>query len=573
MKNQTFKRIYITVGILFLFCVFIGTALLIYQVKNSIDNERTQSSSDLGALNLSMTNELSKLSLSAYLISKNSSLQDFELDSLKSTPLEAYNTLSQKNFEDTLEEKSFFNKLDNTFEVYFPALKTTIGTSGPSKILSKKKYINFGKWAYEYNNNEQVLSYYTNNLNDHGLLSVNENPYIVRTSIFPSQLLAQNLGVVNSVAISTTSGDYYTFNMYNIEKKLLYKQIGNLKNKTTSFLSINNFNLYVISTSYNNTGNFNLISIKNINSIFPNLVLSMGLFIGTLLFLGLLFIYVLFIIKSKIHQPLQEVTFGLKQYQQRNYDYQIHSNSDNEYRYIIDNFNLLGLQVKKLIQDVLDEQEQTKNAEIKQLELQLNPHFLYNSLSFIASAAKLNMKEEVIDMCYSLSDYYRYILSKKDKNNTLKMEIDALETYLKIFQLRSRRLSYGFNIDEKLMQQPFLPVLLQPLLENSIKYGIDDSDDYMTINILGEIHGDFFIISVIDNGKKISDAEITYINNVILTGKDSNHIGLLNISRRLRYHYGPAATLTIKKNHDKGAIVTLIIPLTKEDVNHESTYS
>lgn len=561
MENTTFSRIYVSIFTIFAVAIVIGTLLFFKQVSNAVENEKENLSNELEILNISINDNLDKLSQSAFLISKSNSLMDFEIDSSRYSPEKAYQLLVNNNFEDVLQIQSFSIKMMNSFEVYFPKIQQTIGTTAPYKDWSEKKVILFRSWLYEKNQNSPLLSYYTNNLNSKALESTNKTDYIVKVSVDPNQLLAQNTRSSDGVSLIINQ-NIYTYNLRNDPSKFFYEKYSEKSNKNDNFLTFKHNRLYLMSTYYDSSSSlFNLAGVKDISHIMPNIILSIIVYLVIISILTLVIFYALSVIRRKIHQPLREVTSGLLEFQESNYDYRIQTQVESEYQYIIKNFNLLGQKISTLIQDVIDEQDRTKSAELKQLQLQMNPHFLYNSLSFIASAAKLKMTDEVIDMCYSLSDYYRYILSKSNTDNTLKMELAAIETYLRIFQMRSQRLTYEIEMTPDLYEMKFPPMLLQPVVENSIKYGIETSEENLAITIKGIKHSDYIELTIQDNGKLIDEDQISHINTVILQGQDQTHIGLMNIKRRLHFNFGPAANLEVAKNTDRGLLVIITIPI------------
>ncbi|MBP1041907.1 histidine kinase [Vagococcus sp. BWB3-3] len=561
MENKTFSRIYAAIFTIFAVAIIIGTLLFFKQISNAIDNEKESLTNELEILNISINDNLDKLSQSAFLISKSNSLLEFEIDSSRYSPEQAYQLLLAKNFEDVLQIQSFSIKMMNNFEVFFPKTQQTLGTSAPYKNLTDKKVILFRNWLYEKNQSGALLSYYTNNLNSKNLESTNKTDYIVRVSVDPNQLLAQNMRSSDGVAL-IINNSIYTNNLFNDANKFFYDKYANGNTDKNSFITFKHNKIYLMSRYQDDqTPLFTLASVKDITHIMPNIILSIIAFLTVISILTAVIFYALSVIRRKIHQPLREVTSGLLEFQQSNYDYRINSHAESEYQYIIKNFNLLGQKITTLIQDVIDEQDRTKSAELKQLQLQMNPHFLYNSLSFIASAAKLNMTDDVIEMCYSLSDYYRYILSKSNGDNTIKMEMDAILTYLHIFEMRSQRLNYQMAINSDLYDIKFPPMLLQPIVENSIKFGIETSEDNLEINIKGFIQQEELILQVEDNGKIITPKEITYINQVILQGDDQTHIGLINIKRRLHYNFGKTTSLKVSQNTPRGLVVTIKIPV------------
>ncbi len=559
MKNKTFFRIYISIGAVFIIAIIIGTLLFIKLINDSIKTEKNDILDELETVDTAINSSLDKLSQSAFLISKSDSLISYEVNSSRYSEQAAYQQLLTESFDDLLQIESFSSKLSNELEVYFPKIDLSLGTSAPFPGIKNQKVLLFRHWLYEKDQNRTMLSYYTNNLNSKEIESIGKTSYIVRVTVEPIQLLSQNMRSQNGFGI-IADGVPYTYNLFNDQKKLFYEKSSSFSTIPFASVIIRNNKLQLLATYPNEKARIKMVMIRDISGILPTILGTVVFYIGTLFIVGLFIFYILFVIRRKIHQPLKEVTAGLKEFQTGNYSYRIESQSENEYKYIVSNFNLLGQKILSLINNIVDEQDRTKNAELKQLQLQMNPHFLYNSLSFIASAAKLEMKDEVVAMCYSLSDYYRYVLSSSSKETTLRMELDAIATYLEIFRMRSLRLEYTFDIPKELMDQRFPSMLLQPIIENSIKYGLETSEQDLQITLSGTITNNKIQLIFKDNGKQLSQEDITYLNDVILTGNSGEHTGLMNIKRRMKYNFGEEASLIAFMNLPRGLIIEMTFP-------------
>ena len=204
--------------------------------------------------------------------------------------------------------------------------------------------------------------------------------------------------------------------------------------------------------------------------------------------------------------------------------------------------------------EVLEEKLKTlaAEAELKALRAQINPHFLFNSLNTIASLiisdpAKAEASVE------RLADIFRYTLSASDKEFvTLKDELEFIESYLEIEKARfGERLQISSDIPPKIMTNLIPSLVLQPLVENSIKHGSDDSGK-MSIAITAHVDDTMVHIEIKDEGSGIPDE--------IKKGIYTRGTGLRNVSERLRRVYGDRYGLEMKENERGGTIATVTIP-------------
>jgi sensor histidine kinase YesM len=205
-----------------------------------------------------------------------------------------------------------------------------------------------------------------------------------------------------------------------------------------------------------------------------------------------------------------------------------------------------------------------KEAELKALYYQINPHFLFNALNTICRLAFLEKAERTEEIAYAFSDMMRYVLKKNNSQLvTIKDEVMHSRNYLKIQKIRlGERLNYNIDISEKYdsIQCPFM--ILQPLIENSVKYVAEAKEQGGNINIKGYDDGNDLIIEIADDGDGISKEKIMKLicNNVQDNIRDDS-IGIQNVNKRLIYLFGDNYGLHIisENNLGKGTIVRIRI--------------
>jgi ligand-binding sensor protein len=217
-----------------------------------------------------------------------------------------------------------------------------------------------------------------------------------------------------------------------------------------------------------------------------------------------------------------------------------------------------------------------KEAELKALQSQINPHFLFNVLNTIGRLALMENAKKTENIIYSFSDMMRYTLKKNSTQLVnLSSEIDHVSNYLSIQKLRlGERLNYNIDVPEDLrgIKCPFM--ILQPIVENSINHAIEDNIEGGSINISASKEESNLIISISDDGIGIAEEKV----EEILTGKhyDKNNdsgIGLYNVNMRLIHHYGSERGLEIKSGKNNGTQVYIYISTDNIDVSNQGDES
>ena len=163
------------------------------------------------------------------------------------------------------------------------------------------------------------------------------------------------------------------------------------------------------------------------------------------------------------------LTEKLKQVEVGDLTVQIYKMPKNEFAYVFRQFNHMVRRTHELLEATVKEQELRNEAEMRQLQLQINPHFLYNSLSFIVTAA--DNPDAVTEMAVHLSQYYRYCTRKKSIT-TIQEEIDYARSYLEIMAMR-KNIEYEIESDPELAACKIPPLILQPIIENAIEHAIE----------------------------------------------------------------------------------------------------
>lgn len=225
--------------------------------------------------------------------------------------------------------------------------------------------------------------------------------------------------------------------------------------------------------------------------------------------------------------------------------------------------------IQKLMEENTWEQEEKRKNELKALQSQINPHFLYNTLDSIIWMAESGKDQEVVLMTSALGKLLRQSISNEAEKVSIETEISYTRSYLTIQKMRYKdQLEYEIDIDEDIMKKEIVKLVIQPLVENSIYHGIKYLDGKGMIWITGGIVGDDIVLSVRDNGVGIGKDTITKIFEGEMEkkseGRNRNHVGIYNVHNRLQLHYGKKYGLSYRSAPGLGTTVFITIPNQEE---------
>lgn len=233
-------------------------------------------------------------------------------------------------------------------------------------------------------------------------------------------------------------------------------------------------------------------------------------------------------------------------------------------------FYKMVVAIKKLIDEVyIKELEQKKliveqkDAQFKMLASQINPHFLYNTLETIRMRAFCNGDKELADIVKKLGKIMRRNLEVTNNIVSLKSELEMIEGYLDIQSLRFKgKVEYKFEIEVEIEKYKILPLLLQPIVENAFKHGLEASTSIGEIKISIYDEVGYLIIEVSDNGVGIDKERLDFINEKLESYKNNNSksIGISNVNERIKMFYGEEYGLYILSSSDIGTKVIMLLP-------------
>lgn len=219
-------------------------------------------------------------------------------------------------------------------------------------------------------------------------------------------------------------------------------------------------------------------------------------------------------------------------------------------------------QIDSLMKKIVLEQNERRKSELDALQSQINPHFLYNTLESITWMVEGERNDEAVFMISQLARLFRISLSQGRTIITVKEELQHAESYMNIQKVRYKNtFSVEFDVDPSLYSCCTVKLILQPILENAINYGVSSMEDCGEIRVTGRREDGNVILAVSDNGIGMSEEEV----DLVLTDSNRIHkhgsgVGLVNVNNRIQILFGTEYGLSIESEPDEGTTVSICIP-------------
>jgi two-component system sensor histidine kinase YesM len=290
----------------------------------------------------------------------------------------------------------------------------------------------------------------------------------------------------------------------------------------------------------------------------------------TVVIAGLICLIVLFaliqFLARRFTKPIISLTKMMNQADEGNLNIRSDIQTNDEISTLSHSFNNMLERIDSLMKEVVLEHELKRKSDLKVLQSQINPHFLYNTLDSIVWMIAGNNKN-AIKMIEALSRFFRISLSKGQDLVTLSDELEHVRNYLIIQGMRyQNKILFDINVDESLINYMTLKIILQPLVENSIYHGIKNKDEEGHINISAEIVENDLIISVADDGVGMDEETCNDILKETFVQKhpSGSGIGVRNVNSRIKLYFGDEYGLSFKSELGVGTTVYIKLPLILE---------
>lgn len=286
--------------------------------------------------------------------------------------------------------------------------------------------------------------------------------------------------------------------------------------------------------------------------------ITIALFLGTLVSIILSFIF-----SHSMSKRINNMIKNMKYVEEGNLNIYLDETGITEFDELAASFNTMITKIIYLIQSKSEEEAKAAEAERKALESQLNPHFIFNTLNTIKALAKLHNETEIYTISLQLGKLLRSSLKNHSSTCLLSESIELTKSYLSIQKIRfSERLNYVINTHDTPLDKIITPKLvIQPLVENAVVHGLEPGMGGVTIEIDIKIVLNKLYITIKDDGCGMNNPEM-FSNMELL--KDSSHVGIYNIYRRLQLRYGNNFSFLVDTGQNKGFAVYITTPIEEE---------
>ncbi len=276
-------------------------------------------------------------------------------------------------------------------------------------------------------------------------------------------------------------------------------------------------------------------------------------------FLGLTASYYL---SYSMSRPILKLTSFMQKAEGGDFSTLYQENRQDEIGLLGKSFNRLMLRIKELMFVTEKQERQKREAELRVLQAQINPHFLYNTLDTINWMARKKGAEEVTDLVQALSKLFRISLSKGRDIIPLADEFEHVENYLKIQKARYRdKLNYSIERLEFAGDRLILKLVLQPIVENAIYHGIKEKRGPGHIRIIGKEEDGRLTIKVEDDGAGMDEHTLNKINEQFKKRENATGYGMINVHERIALTFGEPFGLTVESRKGAGTSVLIRLPI------------
>lgn len=392
-------------------------------------------------------------------------------------------------------------------------------------------------------NQETINKQYLKNLydHDHGILILDQNGTPLLTA--GKEFFSSDNRLLNSIRMDKKNNGSTVAKLNGEELLLSYKVMNN------GWVILYAVPLHLLTKE--------LVSIKNlvIFSIIGCLILSIPL--------AMFF-------TSILTAPVKKLLISMRRFQNGHFDERVEIKYQDEIGLLGQGYNNMVSNIKTLVDEAYVLRLKEREAELKALQSQINPHFLYNMLDMIFWEAEKSGQERISEMVITLSRFFRLGLNRGKSFTSLGKEKELIEQYLSLQQMRFvEKLSYRMDIPDSLNHFVILKLCLQPFIENALVHGIERKREGGHVHITGWMENGYLHFEIVDSGQGMSPETLSQITQPskdtdVYTGNDTGGYAIQNVIQRLKHFYKGNYELTYESKEGEGTRVKLIIPAIKE---------
>ncbi|WP_253957706.1 sensor histidine kinase [Metabacillus halosaccharovorans] len=283
-------------------------------------------------------------------------------------------------------------------------------------------------------------------------------------------------------------------------------------------------------------------------------------------------IFITNIVGKYISKPFEKMAEQMRTMNNQSLDFYDETSGPEEMKILHNGFKELFFRIQTLMDQIRLDQEEKRQLEFAIMHAQINPHFLYNTLYSIKGLCDMGLNKDASQMVSALSSFFRIGISKGKEIISIKDEIEHIEHYLFIQEMRyGDDFTYEINIEQEILSYNIIKLSLQPLIENAIYHGVKQKRGLGKISIRGFEKEGSIHLEVADNGNGIEQDKLIEIKREL---GESFHekrgfigIGLKSVNERINIHFGKEYGLVISSKPGQGTVVSIMIPKTKGEIN------
>lgn len=322
----------------------------------------------------------------------------------------------------------------------------------------------------------------------------------------------------------------------------------------------NDGKLYSISRS-EKTG-WTVVDCTNVKELLSKSRQAQSVYVLTAIILVIVALLFSRVMARSITLPIQKLRDSMKKVQEGDFSVSdVVVDSKNEIGSLTKSFDVMTHRIHELMEQNVHEQEEKRKSELKALQSQINPHFLYNTLDSIIWMAEGKKNEEVVLMTASLARLLRQSISNEDEVVPIANEVEYARGYLTIQKMRYKdKLEFQIEVDSSILYIPLIKLVLQPIIENAIYHGLKYKESKGLLIVKGFMKDGNAVLQVIDDGVGMDEETLAHIYDKHKVNYHSNGVGVYNVQKRLKLYYGEDYGITYTSELGKGTTATITIP-------------
>lgn len=421
---------------------------------------------------------------------------------------------------------------------------------------------------YSYKTSEQVFSFSSEIISASSFQSVGVLEIEIKENVLFDMLREPVISKLGKIFIVDNKGNIVSNNipkMFN--KNISSSGIMDFKKgeKTSKIETVNNVKSIIISIPVEEIG-CSVVGVFPVSNFNSKVKESIANIIIVLLLSSLLLGIIIYLTTNLLLSRVKILVKAMKQVKAGNIDVSVQVKSKDEFGELGLSFNHMTSRIHDLVETVYKIQIMEREAELKALEAQINPHFLYNTLATISWVARKENPTEVVKITNSLAKFYRLVLSNGQTLISVKEEIDIVASYLYIQKIRFEdTLDVIYDLDESVYKYRIIKNILQPIVENALSHGIADKRGHSTIIISAKICENQLCFKIIDDGVGINKNRLEEILSGTIKNNGKGGYAIKNIMERLKAYYGDEHSFEIFSRPGMGTVVTVKVAKHLED--------